>query len=193
VLTAPTKTYRHRFNIDWQLRKLWPCPLLITSRHGPRRKHRLSAVPQLLRIFVAAGTCLPIRSLVAALCSWLLRVCRLVTGIAPLFVSRPLTWNESVRHSIFRTYRGGICLALRHMYYIVHVEDLKNCHTSWLVNLLLAVPRRISINRDFKFYDLAQHSSKLLVALASTIIFYFGPRFFSFQDHLCVCKWGFHF
>jgi hypothetical protein len=43
---------------------------------------------------VYAGTCLPSRSLAAAVCSCLLRICCLATDVVPLSVSRPLPRNE---------------------------------------------------------------------------------------------------
>jgi hypothetical protein len=38
-----------RTHLHAGLTKLWTCPLLITSRHGPRRKHRTSVAVPLLR------------------------------------------------------------------------------------------------------------------------------------------------
>jgi hypothetical protein len=66
------------------------CPLLIISRHGPLRKHSSSVAC----LSVAAGTCLPRRSLAAAVYSCLLRICCLATDMVPSFVSRPLPRNE---------------------------------------------------------------------------------------------------
>jgi hypothetical protein len=43
---------------------------------------------------ISAGICLPSRSLVAAVCSCLLRVCCLPMNVVPLSVSRPLHRNE---------------------------------------------------------------------------------------------------
>jgi hypothetical protein len=36
--TTTSQTSLHHLTINWLLTKLWPCPLLITSRHGPRKK-----------------------------------------------------------------------------------------------------------------------------------------------------------
>jgi hypothetical protein len=67
-----------------------PTVFLATPRHRPRIQHRSSVAC----VSIAAGTCLPSRSLAAALYSCLLSICCLATDVVPLSVSRPLTTNE---------------------------------------------------------------------------------------------------
>jgi hypothetical protein len=57
-----------------------PAVFLITPPHGPRRQHTVHS----RMLTVSAGMCLPSRSLAAAVCSCLLRLCCLPTNVVPL-------------------------------------------------------------------------------------------------------------
>jgi hypothetical protein len=55
---------------------------------------RLAQTTPFILVSVAGGTCLPSRSLDAAICSCLLRICCLGTDVVMLSVSQPLPRNE---------------------------------------------------------------------------------------------------
>jgi hypothetical protein len=99
----------------------------VTSRHGPRRKHRFSVAC----VSIAAGTYLPSRSIAAALCSCLLRIWRLTTDVILLFASRLLRRNECF-----------IAVRKQRLFLWLHSSSFEQmCHRPCPRPLLLGSPR----------------------------------------------------
>jgi hypothetical protein len=105
-----------------------PRPLLITSRHGPRRKHRSSVAC----VSVAAGTWLPSRSIVAAVYSCLLRLCCLATDVVPMSL-----WLLMPRNECFRAVRWQRLFLWLHSPYFEQIchktYDRAGWHSSGLI------------------------------------------------------------
>jgi hypothetical protein len=76
------------------------CPSCIPYNSSARPSQTTAFI--LVCVSVASGTCLPSRSIVAAICSCLLRICCLAMHFVPFSVSRPLRRSECcfrvVRH-----------------------------------------------------------------------------------------------
>jgi hypothetical protein len=97
-LLAGSQLHRLRFLFTDSLTNLLTSKLVsvITSRHGPRRKHRSSVVVQL---FPWEHVCLPSRYSVMTPYIRLLKICCLAADVVSLFVSRSLPRNGSTRYN----------------------------------------------------------------------------------------------
>jgi hypothetical protein len=82
----PTASFLHR--LPYRTDLIAPIVFLITFRQGLRRQNHSRMLT------VSVGTCIPSRSLAAAVGSWLLRICCLATDVVPLSVSRQFPRNE---------------------------------------------------------------------------------------------------